>query len=386
MRVRALSILAVVSMMFLTACEPLDDYFEGDEPLAGPIWALLQLDGNPPVPGTTITAEFDEAGKVGGAAGCNSYAAPYTAGEQQITIGPVMNTQMMCIEPVMIQEIDYLAALQAAATYAIEGDQLTLMDGDGTVVALLEVIDQSLAGSAWDLIAYNNGKEAVVSVIVGTEITAGFGDSGEVSGSAGCNHYFGPYEVEADTISMGPFGMTEIACPEPEGVIEQEMAYLAALGTAATYKIEGDRMELRTAEGSLVATFGRAVAGAKEEAPRIGATEEAAVTGTVSYRQRIALPEDAVVTVRIEDVSLADAPAKVMGEQVIHPEGNQVPIAYAVAYDPAEIDDRNSYTVRARIEDGAGKLLFISDTHTAVITRDNPTQDVEIVVVPTGSP
>lgn len=33
------------------------------------------------------------------------------------------------------------------------------------------------------------------------------------------------------------------------------------------------------------------------------------ITGTVAYRERIALPPNAVVTVTLEDVSLADAPS-----------------------------------------------------------------------------
>lgn len=110
------------------------------------------------------------------------------------------------------------------------------------------------------------------------------------------------------------------------------------------------------------------------------------MTGTVTYRERIALPDDAVVSVRIQDVSRMGAAAQVMGEQVLHPSGSQVPIAYAVPYDPEAIDERFSYSMSARIEDGAGNLLFISDTAVPVITRDNPTKDVEIVVVSAGSP
>ncbi len=49
-----------------------------------------------------------------------------------------------------------------------------------------------------------------------------------------------------------------MACGEPEGVMEQEMQYLAALQTAATYSIEGDIMQLRTAEDALAAQFVRA--------------------------------------------------------------------------------------------------------------------------------
>ena len=108
---------------------------------------------------------------------------------------------------------------------------------------------------------------------------------------------------------------------------------------------------------------------------------EASVTGTVSYNLRIALPPDATVIVKIEDVSRADAPSTVIGEQEIKTEGKQVPIPYEVLYDPAEIIDNHTYTVSARILDGSGKLIFISDTITPVITDGNPTEDVEVIVV-----
>ena len=111
----------------------------------------------------------------------------------------------------------------------------------------------------------------------------------------------------------------------------------------------------------------------------------ATVTGVVTYHQRIALPDDAVVMVRIQDVSIMDVAAKVIGEEVIQTNGAQVPIPYDVAYDPDEIDGRHRYSMAARIEDSAGQLLFISDTNTPVITNGNPIEDVEILVVPVGA-
>jgi len=89
-----------------------------------------------------------------------------------------------------------------------------------------------------------------------------------------------------------------------------------------------------------------------------------------------------VVTVRIEDVSKADAPAKVIGEQVIQTDGAQVPVPFAVPYDPGEIEDNHSYSLRVRIEDGTGRLLFINDSSIPVITQGNPTQEIEVIVVP----
>ena len=106
------------------------------------------------------------------------------------------------------------------------------------------------------------------------------------------------------------------------------------------------------------------------------------VSGTITYLQKIALPDDAVITVQIQDTSLADAPATVMGQQVIQTEGKQVPFEFKVTYDAKAIQDNHSYTMSVRITDGAGKLLFINDTVIPVITRDNPTEEIEIIVVP----
>lgn len=113
-------------------------------------------------------------------------------------------------------------------------------------------------------------------------------------------------------------------------------------------------------------------------------SDEATVTGTVTYLQRIALQPDAVVTTRIEDVSKADVPAEVIGEQVIQTEGKQVPIPFEVPYDADQIKENHNYSLRVRIEDSAGNLLFINDTSVPVITRGNPTHDIEVIVIQTG--
>ena len=97
----------------------------------------------------------------------------------------------------------------------------------------------------------------------------------------------------------------------------------------------------------------------------------------MTYRERIALPPSAVVTVRLVDVSLADAPSVLITEQVIRTEGRQVPFEFALAYDASRILPSHTYAVQARIEDG-DRLLFISDTMNPVITRDAPTR-VDIV-------
>jgi uncharacterized lipoprotein YbaY len=111
-------------------------------------------------------------------------------------------------------------------------------------------------------------------------------------------------------------------------------------------------------------------------------TQDNVVSGTITYRQRTALPATAVVTVKLVDVSRADAPSATILEQRVETAGKQVPFSFDFAYDRSKVLERNSYVVQAEIRDG-GRLLFITDTSYPVITQGNP-KSVEIVVVPVG--
>ena len=93
------------------------------------------------------------------------------------------------------------------------------------------------------------------------------------------------------------------------------------------------------------------------------------VTGSVTYRERIALPPTARVEVKLLDVSLQDVAAKTIAEQTIAVT-HQVPIPFELVYDPVEIDERFTYAVRATIYEG-DKMLFTTDTHYGVLTRGN---------------
>lgn len=111
-------------------------------------------------------------------------------------------------------------------------------------------------------------------------------------------------------------------------------------------------------------------------------TQDNVVSGTVTYRQRSALPETAVLTVSLLDVSRADAPSTPIAQERIETAGKQVPFSFGFAYDRTKIQERNRYAVRAEIRDGE-RLLFTTDTSYPVITQGNP-KTVEITVVPVG--
>ena len=94
------------------------------------------------------------------------------------------------------------------------------------------------------------------------------------------------------------------------------------------------------------------------------------VSGSIAYRERIALPEDAQIEVRIDDVSLADAPSKTVARQAFAADGQQVPIAFLIRFDRSAIEPRHSYAVAARITGADGKLMFSTDTRNSVTFGD----------------
>ena len=112
--------------------------------------------------------------------------------------------------------------------------------------------------------------------------------------------------------------------------------------------------------------------------------DESVVTGSVAYRERIALPPDAVIQVSLSDVSRADAAATVVAETTIVAGARQVPIPFSLRYDQSRIQANNSYAVRAVIKSG-DRMLFTTDAAYRVITQGNPTQaNLQLVRVSAG--
>src|SRR5690606_8586171 len=79
--------------------------------------------------------------------------------------------------------------------------------------------------------------------------------------------------------------------------------------------------------------------------PDFAMAEERTLRGEISYRERIALPANAVVTVELADISLADAPASIIAKQEIRNPGN-VPVKFAITYDANAIQPRMNYAVQ----------------------------------------
>ena len=103
-----------------------------------------------------------------------------------------------------------------------------------------------LAGTTWKLISYNGNIP-----LAGKDMTAEF-DAKEIQGSASCNSYFGTYRLKGDQISISGLGWTEMACMDPEGIMEQEQAIMKMLSESSSYSIQGDKLQITTSAGELL--------------------------------------------------------------------------------------------------------------------------------------
>jgi uncharacterized lipoprotein YbaY len=236
---------------------------------------------------------------------------------------------------------------------------------DGSKIASAEVDvtfgTTSLAGDEIDLrnhlwlLETLNGS----TLIKDTLITLEFQDF-QVDGLGGCNLYTTSYERRASTLNFGLVTSTAKDCELPIGVMAQEKTYFDALENVASNTIAFQQLNLFDNSRNPILAY------------------NAGILGQVIALEGRVLPEGAVVYIQLADVSLADAEAEIIAEQVIR-DAKGFPIPFSMSYDPGDILVENTYAVQVRIEDDTGNLVFTNNTTNNVITRENPS-DLDVMV------
>jgi heat shock protein HslJ len=194
-----------------------------------------------------------EAGRATGSDGCNRYTASYTESAAGLRFGTdAAGTLMACPPQAEAVATRFATVLRDSSAWRIEGNTLTLLNVSGAPIARLQAQAEGLIGTVWQVTGFNNGREAVVSVLADTTLTLDFSTEGRLSGSAGCNTYMAGYHDADGVVHIDAPASTRKLCAVPDGVMEQEQAFLAALPTATTARREGSSLELRSASGALV--------------------------------------------------------------------------------------------------------------------------------------
>ncbi|MEM1316319.1 MAG: META domain-containing protein [Pseudomonadota bacterium] len=104
----------------------------------------------------------------------------------------------------------------------------------------------ALAGSEWtpETLAGEPTPE-------GVEIFIQFGADGAAAGSAGCNRFTGGYAESGDSLALGPFAATRMACPTP--VMEAEDAFFEIVQATRGFRRDATLLEFIGEDGEILA-------------------------------------------------------------------------------------------------------------------------------------
>ncbi len=110
-----------------------------------------------------------------------------------------------------------------------------------------------LGGTEWTLTSLG-GRRAAKD----TRITLEF-NNGVIEGQSGCNYYGATYEAKQGRLRLSRLGVSDMVCPDPAGVMEQEAAYTRLLLRAANYRVSRDRLEIQDKRRKTLLVYSRDV-------------------------------------------------------------------------------------------------------------------------------
>ena len=157
-----------------------------------------------------MTARFSQ-GQVSGSSACNQYQGTYTVEGAAAHRGASRGNDDGVSAPVMEIEDAFRGAFGGGGRFAVENDRLTLTSKGGVVLVFRAQPEAGVEGPTWSVTGYNNGRQAMVSPLLHTELTLVFRD-GMVSGSSGCNSYTASYTRGGDRLALRAPGL------HPQGV------------------------------------------------------------------------------------------------------------------------------------------------------------------------
>jgi heat shock protein HslJ len=102
----------------------------------------------------------------------------------------------------------------------------------------------TLPGSAWQVKTF-----AGQTPLADHPITFEFDNEGNIAGDGSCNRFGGSCKIEGDKIEVGPLRSTRRAC-EPD-IMQQEHRFLALLGAATKWAMDGNEIILTAREGEI---------------------------------------------------------------------------------------------------------------------------------------
>jgi heat shock protein HslJ len=115
-------------------------------PLIGTTWSLESIAlGTDAVASlvacTDASLELGDDGSASGSGGSNTFSTAYETEGASVSFDAVVSARMACEAEVMTQEAAVFGTLESAASFDIEGDVLTLNDGDGEFLVSFRAVE-----------------------------------------------------------------------------------------------------------------------------------------------------------------------------------------------------------------------------------------------------
>ncbi len=108
-----------------------------------------------------------------------------------------------------------------------------------------------LEKTRWALVSLGPDETPIAKTQVEPFLVFGV-EPGRLAGSSGCNRLAGGYEKTGEKLAFTPLAGTRMACAVG---MEVESGFHEALAQTASFAIQGDELELRDAQGALLATL-----------------------------------------------------------------------------------------------------------------------------------
>jgi heat shock protein HslJ len=229
------------------------------------VWTLIELDGEPVVPGERqLWAAFSlgpnlvavPAGQekppygVLGDAGCNSFGGGYQVSDDRLLIELGGMSRVGCGEAIDAQEEALVSLLTRAETWSADAGQLVISGGGQR--AVFRASDDTHIVGVWTVTNLNGQPPAAASTMA--SIT--FALDGTIGGYTGCEALFGTFGTDGEALKVVASPVTKNACSE--GTAEVEAGeLLVALVAADTWAVSGEQLTLTGADATIVLERGR---------------------------------------------------------------------------------------------------------------------------------
>jgi heat shock protein HslJ len=177
---------------------------------------------------------------------CNHYMTGYSIDGDTIRFEGLGGTDMGCDPAVMAAESDFLTALGAADTVALDGTDLLLTGPDVELRfrPVPEIPTSQLAGTEWVLETLLDGE--VASSTTGRSVLR-LAHDGTFTGTTACHMLTGRWQPTGDELRFPEFTAEETGCPAEAGA--QDAHELAVLEGGFQLAVEEDRLTALDADG-----------------------------------------------------------------------------------------------------------------------------------------